>query len=115
MRNLYDLGFGGNDHNYKFFETSVKDNWPKTTENKPIEIWFEIESEMLVHARTVYTFYDLLGDVGGLSSTLWMISAYVVSISNALFGSGLSKFLTAEIFKITREETIKPNDIRHEQ
>ena len=114
MRNLYDLGFGGNDHNYKFFETRVRDNWPKTNENKPIEIWFEIEPEMLVHARTVYTFYDLLGDVGGLSSTLWMISAYVVAISNALFGSGLSKFLTAEIFKITREETIKPNDIRHE-
>ena len=62
---------------------------------------------MLVHSRTVYTFYDLMGDVGGLSSTLWTFCAYLVAISNALFGSGLAKFLTAELFKVTKEDTIK--------
>ena len=64
-----------------------------------------------MHSRSVYTWYDFLGDVGGLNSTLWTFCIVLVSIKNTVFGSALSRYLIASLFKITNENTIKTHDL----
>ena len=52
------------------------------------------------HFRSIYTFWDLLGDVGGLLDMLILLGAPVLSVSSFVFGSGLEAFLIESLFKI---------------
>ena len=51
------------------------------------------------HKRTIYGVWDFLGDVGGLFDMLRLIALHIISLSESLFGNGLSRYLIAALFK----------------
>ena len=50
------------------------------------------------HNRSVYTFLDFLGDVGGLFDALKGISSLIVSLYFSLLGNPLHSFLLKSLF-----------------
>ena len=52
------------------------------------------------YSRSIYSVFDLLGDVGGLYSILLDIGAIIAMIPAFVFGSSLDRFLRSEIFNI---------------
>ena len=57
-----------------------------------------------VHSRAVYTFWDLMGDVGGLHDALVIFASWVMSISTFFAGSGLDRYLVSNLFKVEPKE-----------
>ena len=51
---------------YQWFETENSVITQMENNAHLLEIWFEISETMTQHKRSVYTFYDYLGDLGGL-------------------------------------------------
>ena len=47
------------------------------------------------HIRTVFTFWDFLGNVGGLYGILVIIGSQIVTAFNFVIGSNLERFLVA--------------------
>ena len=70
---------------------------------KPDNVWISVTIEMdlsLIHyERTLYTFFELLSDVGGLSGILVTIFTVVVSIWN--FNS-FENLMVSNLFKIKK-------------
>ena len=54
--------------------------------------------------RTVYTFWDVMGDLGGLYDALKLLVGLFVSITSTLTGSSLNRFLISKIFKFDRKK-----------
>ena len=64
--------------------------------------------------RTVYTFWDVMGDLGGLYDALKLLVGIFVSITSTLTGSSLSRFLISKIFKFDRKKkrsTVEENPL----
>ena len=49
--------------------------------------------------RGVYTFWDFMGDIGGLTGILSLIGMVFMSFVTTISGSRLKRFLIANIFK----------------
>ena len=47
---------------------------------------FRLNREVIHHKRSVYTFLDLLGDLGGLFDALIGIMSYIVALYYNIFG-----------------------------
>ena len=60
--------------------------------------------DKIVQQRTVYTFWDLTGDMGGLFDALKIIAGLFISAASALTGSNLDRFLISKLFKLTRKK-----------
>ena len=52
------------------------------------------------HTRSIYTIWDLLGDVGGLFDMLKIIGSPLVSFLSFVVGSGLEIHLIQLLFKV---------------
>ena len=61
-----------------------------------MSISYEIDLNLYVAERTVYTFLDWLGDVGGLMGILFDFGGLIVMF---IVGNGLSYMLIKEVFK----------------
>ena len=48
--------------------------------------------------RTIYTIWDVLGEIGGLIDMLSYMAIPVIGAINIIFGNGLSKFLLSNLF-----------------
>ena len=48
--------------------------------------------------RTIYTIWDVLGEIGGLIDMLSYMAIPVIGATNIIFGNGLSKFLLSALF-----------------
>ena len=70
---------------------------------KPDNVWISVTIEMdlslIAYERTLYTFFELLSDVGGLSGILVTIFTVVVSIWN--FHS-FENIMVSNLFKIKK-------------
>ena len=51
------------------------------------------------YTRTIYGFFDWLGDVGGLNDMLFLVGAQISGCISFLAGSGLNRLLVYNIFK----------------
>ena len=75
---------------------------------KPDNVWISVTIEMdlslIAYERTLYTFFELLSDVGGLSGILVTIFTVIVSIWN--FNS-FENLMVSNLFKIKK----RPEDI----
>ena len=58
--------------------------------------------------RSVYTFWDFLGEVGGLYGILLVFGNFLVYIFNTISGSSLNMFLHAKLFALERKEKYRP-------
>ena len=56
------------------------------------------------HQRSIYSFLDFLGDVGGLYSILIDIGSIFLMLPAFAFGSGLHQFLMRNIFLTRKKE-----------
>ena len=58
------------------------------------------------HQRSIYSFLDFLGDVGGLYSILIDIGSIFLMLPAFAFGSGLHQFLMKNIFMTLKKENL---------
>ena len=70
---------------------------------KPDDVWISVTIEMdlslIAYERTLYTFFELLSDVGGLSGILVTIFTVIVSIWN--FNS-FENIMVSNLFKMRK-------------
>ena len=59
---------------------------------------FNLHKDVINHSRSIYSFLDLLGDVGGLFDALTGIFSLVVSLSFSVFGNPLNAYLLKAVF-----------------
>ena len=55
----------------------------------------------------MYTFWDFLGDVGGLHDMLKLLGEFLMTIITMISGSGLERYLIANLFKVDPKKTEK--------
>ena len=70
--------------------------------NYDYAVWYELNVDQTVHSRTIYSFLELLGDVGGFYDALRLIGAGFM----AIFPTGLADFLIRSVF--TEQENVDP-------
>ena len=64
------------------------------------------------YSRSIYSVFDLLGDVGGLYSILLDIGAIIAMIPAFVFGSSLDRFLSSGIFNNKSLQNDEPKQKR---
>ena len=52
-----------------------------------------MDFDTYLHKRSVYTFWEMFGDVGGLKELAFIFAGITMGIKAFLFGSGLDHFL----------------------
>ena len=87
------LGFReGNE--YEFFELMDRESQQNYYLDGAYYLYLQLKSDILVHKRSIYTFWELLGDVGGLLEILKLLASPIIFLANVSFGSGLNAYLT---------------------
>ena len=79
---------------YEFYEP--KKHVTVQEANKPGSLYsavIEMDSTIVYHKRSIYTFWDFLGDVGGLFEMLKLLAYPLTLVGSVLLGSGLDHFL----------------------
>ena len=67
QRDIYSLGLGVISENYEWFHTKFLSELPgEAPIGTVLSIWFQVEDKTIVHQRTVFNWFDLLSNVGGL-------------------------------------------------
>ena len=66
-----------------------------------------LSPDIRVHTRSIYTIWDLLGDIGGLFDMLKLMQSPFVTFFSFLFGIGLETHLVQAMFKV--QKTLSPN------
>ena len=57
-------------------------------------------ADTVTYERSVYTVWDMMGDIGGLYGTLHIIGSYVVSFSSFISGGGVMQQLISILYSI---------------
>ena len=68
-------------------------------ESKILRLTFAMDPDIVYETREIYTFWDLLGDVGGLYDMLKLMGQFFVSSVQFFFGSNLYRYLIPHLFK----------------
>ena len=81
-------------------------SWHTLEESDPNLIFnlnFQMSSDVIYEERSIYTFWDLLGDVGGLFGSLTFLAGIYRSIVGTLLGSKMNQYITAQLFRLERK------------
>ena len=82
-----------------------------TEVDSPINDFFQLRiylsADLNEIKRSIYTIWDLLGDVGGLLEMLKLLASPLVTMFTLLSGAGLEKYIHESLFKVQRKS--KPN------
>ena len=73
------------------------------------EVNIGLEFDAIEEVRTIYTIWDVLGDIGGLIDMLVLLGKPLIHLVNFTLGLGIRKFLTESLFmkqKKTNEEDV---------
>ena len=62
-----------------------------------------MDDDVIEERRQVYSFWDYIGDIGGLNDFLQIIGGVLMSLFTTLKGSGLDRLLTERIFFLETE------------
>ena len=71
-------------------------------------LFFSMSPDIIFEERSIYTFWDLLGDIGGLFGSLTFLGTIVMSVIELIVGSKMSQFITAQLFTIERKRAKVP-------
>ena len=83
------------------FSVSKKDVMPyENPNNIHINVTFEMSFSLVKYFRTVYTYFDLLSDVGGLTGMFFSIFAIIVSFWTY---NSFDNMMVSKLFKMKRE------------
>ena len=61
-------------------------------------IIISLEEDAILEVRTIYTIWDVLGDIGGLIDMLVLLGKPLIHLVNFTLGLGIRKFLTESLF-----------------
>ena len=61
-------------------------------------LFISLERDVMHHNRSIYSFLDLLGDVGGLFDALKGIASFIITIYFGLFGDPINSYLLRKLF-----------------
>ena len=75
------------------------------TDNLLYSVVFNLKKEVIHHDRSIYTFLDLLGDIGGLFDALKGIFSILITLNFYIFGDPLHSFLLKSLFYKNFEST----------
>ena len=70
---------------------------------------FSLDSKESYETRAIYTFWDLLGDVGGLYDMLKLLGQLIITCVQLYSGSNLNQYLVSHIFKKEANRRIRSN------
>ena len=90
-------------------------------ENLLFSVEFKLSKHVFHHIRSVYTLFDLLGDVGGLFDALKGIMSTVVAFYFFIFGNPMHEYLLKALFindnkqRNSRKERLLPIPQRIQQ
>ena len=62
--------------------------------------------DMAYLERSVYTFWDFIGDIGGLFEIMKIIGSLLISFATFVTGSNLDYFLIKELFKFDKKQKV---------
>ena len=80
-RNIYSLGLGLDVYNYEWFQNKFLAVLPGMGNDEVVmSFWFQVNDEEVQHARSVFSWFDLLAVTGGLQATLVLICGAAVTI-----------------------------------
>ena len=82
---LVDFGFF--EEEYNFFELSLGPS--REIGLDYYQVYFMLSPEVRVHTRSIYTIWDLLGDIGGLLDMMIKLKSPLVSFFSFLLGISL--------------------------
>ena len=88
------------DH-YVFYD--VEDHLNTKIEERALKLLIMASNDVKENSRSIYTIWDLLGDVGGLYDMLKLISQAVVSLYSMTVFSDLDSFLHESLFSVQRK------------
>ena len=74
-------------------------------------VQFELNTEVLHHDRSIYTFLDLLGDVGGLLDALSGISSVIIFLYFSVTGNPIHEYLLNALFMRNPKQDAKDKKI----
>ena len=60
--------------------------------------------DLKAQSRQIYTFWDFLGDVGGLMDMFILLGSPVAAVLQFFFGNSLNKLLIESIFSVQRKK-----------
>ena len=63
-----------------------------------VDFFIGLSEDAVQTVRSVYTIWDVLGDIGGLIDMFKILAQPLVALSNLLIGSGMARFLLQAIF-----------------
>ena len=89
------LGFFVN--KYSFYDLIVHSEIQ--TETGPFVLGIRQDFSIVEHARTIYTVWDLLGDIGGLFDMLKLLVTPMITFLSLIADSGLESHLINMLFK----------------
>ena len=87
------------------------------TETQALSVEFSLDSEVIHHIRSIYTFFDLLGDVGGLFDAMKGIAQVIVAFYFSIFGNPLHGYILNALFlrnpkQIEQNKTTRTSSIK---
>ena len=98
---LFDLGF--EERQYTFYQPRKDPTFGIVTDpNFIYEGVLLLDKTVVSHERSIYTFWDFLGDIGGLFSILQQLASPVLLLVSLVTGSGLQNFLIESIFRVQK-------------
>ena len=102
---LLDLGMFPEE--YAYSAVYKNDEFTNNDPTSLLSIYFETELSSIQNSRAVFSFWDLLGDVGGLNDMLTLMGGWIVSLIQIFTGSGLNRYIFKNLFMF---ETKKKKD-----
>ena len=95
------LGFDFNVNRYEYYKPSVFQTHQSTgIEGVVYSGIIELDMTVIEHSRSIYTFWDFLGDVGGLFGMLQSFAFPLVGFCSLLLNTGLEQYLITSLFKV---------------
>ena len=90
------LGLGLESADYQFFslDTGLKIQRPSVSYIHLVK-W---STQVNEYTRSIYTFWDFLGDVGGLFDMLKLITEVLIGFITMIYGSELDRVLVQSVF-----------------
>ena len=61
-------------------------------------IEYQLKKDVQHYSRSIYTFLDVLGDIGGLLDALKVVTQLVVLLYFSVFGNPMHEFLLKGVF-----------------
>ena len=95
---LYSLGFFQNQYDYVDVVEETSQTIDADSQSDLITYYLTLDKQGYMTVRTVYTIWDVLGEIGGLIDMLSYMAMLVISIINIFVGKGLSKYLLSTLF-----------------